>query len=173
MYGWCWRSNVPLLFHPAGYQNSRAQRRQNLLPRYVGVDSLFCFLAVEAALHVLCSPAPRSNIWSCVSMTCVCVCFFGALCHEKLFLLPRLAEAETFRQTGGGRRGLHQIQQCRLCTQSEWIQTPAVIISERLKESFVCFHPRVFLSLSLSFVEQTHGAEGAHLVDICFCFSAA
>lgn len=49
--------------------------------------------------------------------------FCGALCHEKHFLLPRLAEAETFRQTGGGRRGLHQIQQCRLCAESECIRS--------------------------------------------------
>lgn len=42
-------------------------------------------------------------------------------CDDKLFLLPYLAEKKTFRQTSRGRRGLHQIQQFRLCTESEFL----------------------------------------------------
>lgn len=100
--------------------------------------------AAETTLNVFCSPSPHSNIASCIlhhtitlshclvgfkffsiHLQCAVIrgsgvcCFSGALCHEKPLLLPRLAEAETFRHTGGGRRGLHQIQQCRLCAESE------------------------------------------------------
>ncbi|XP_032424104.1 ribonuclease H2 subunit B isoform X1 [Xiphophorus hellerii] len=46
---------------------------------------------------------------------CLCFC---ASCHEKHLSRPRLAEAETFRQAGGGWRRLHQIQQWRLCTET-------------------------------------------------------
>lgn len=47
---------------------------------------------------------------------------FCASCHEKHLLLP-LAEAETFRHSSGGRRGLHQIQQRRLYAESECKQS--------------------------------------------------
>lgn len=78
-------------------------------------ESCLLLSVMSSQLIVVCVSVIKKKVWL-------------ALCHEKHFLL-RLAEAETFRQTGGGWRGLHQIQQCRICAESECIQSSLQIVS--------------------------------------------
>lgn len=107
---------------------------------------LFCLHAVGSAVHTLCRPPLLQQCCFCIFSTMyhrfsscilpISAAFsrhitvflflwpkrFCASCHEKHLLLP-LAEAETFRHSSGGRRGLHQIQQRRLYAESECKQS--------------------------------------------------
>lgn len=92
----------------SGYQRSPAQKRRNLHLRYK--QSLHC--AASWWRH------PTLLWWRVRPFV--------------TWLLLCLPEAETFRQTGGGRRGLHQIQQCGLCAKSEWSSRELPVLNLKL-----------------------------------------
>lgn len=100
-------------------------------PPHSNIAAFACFFFLSppssATACVFLTWALRAFTMRWLEHVVVCVSMgkktFGGCCHEKLFLLPHLAEAETFRHTSGGWRRLHQIQQCRLCAESECMRS--------------------------------------------------